>query len=93
MFLDQTDAFLVTDPATGIEMHRGNSPRSGFGHTVDERATEAERAIRAAWQQQAHLPDGERYLATARATGAPLSVIWPVVRVHESNNAPCPNDS
>ncbi len=54
---------------------------------------ETERAIRAAWQQQAHLTDGERYLATARATGALLSVIWPVVRVHESDNAPCPNDS
>ena len=67
-----------------------------FGAGVGRPAvpTEAtERAIRAAWQQNAHLPDGERYLATARATRSLLSVVWPVVRVHESDNIPSPADS
>ena len=54
---------------------------------------ETERAIWAAWQHHAHLPDGERYLATAEASRAPLSMIWPILSTDAPGDAPYPADS
>jgi hypothetical protein len=50
---------------------------------------ETEQAIWKAWRQQAHLSDGERYRATAKATRLPLSVIWTVLRAWEAETRTC----
>ena len=47
-----------------------------------------ERAILEAWQQHAQFSDGERFLATARETQLPLSVIWPLLHASETGKLP-----
>ena len=49
---------------------------------------DTERMIWQAWQQQAQLSDAERYLATARVTQLPLSVVWTVVHAWETDSPP-----